>query len=139
MRNFCSISLGVLTMTASLATAQSGDAVVHQLPQDNSMIRVEQVAATDTAITGRVINLGDRRIERVELLANDTFLWTDDHHPGPQDPGGATHYTLPEPVPPHGSVLFRIARPLPSRSDGHFVTDVTIVQFVAQDAEHAAQ
>jgi hypothetical protein len=132
MRVLPSFLLSGLALTTALAFAQAGEPVTH-LSQDNSMLRVEEVTTTDTAVTGRVVNLSNQRIDRIELLVSDVFLWKNDHQPGSEDPGGATKFEVPDPIPAHGSATFRIPRTLPTRPDGRFMTDVTILRFTAQE------
>lgn len=128
MKRTLFLTMGACVLSGSLAAA-AHEETARQLPQDNSMIRVEQVESNDNAVTGRIVNLSDQKIVRVELVAADSFLWRNDHNPGPNDPGGATRFTVSDPIAPHATATFRIPRTLPDRTDGHFVTDVSVVTF----------
>ncbi len=67
----------------------------------------------------------------VKLMINYAWVWNDDFRPGDDSPGRTVYITAPAEIPPHGqgSFTYQPSPPLPSRTDGHFVSSVHIVGF----------
>jgi len=82
----------------------------------------------DGAVSGTLLNTSGHRLKEVRLLVRHDWLWRDEFHPGPDSPGTAGYYVVPQEIPPGGSVTFsyRPDPPLPRRSDGTFQTTVEV-------------
>lgn len=117
-------------MMAPAALATRLDKVPERVGDVSRYVAVQDVHVGDAAITGTIDNRSsDQKITKVALLISDRFLWTDEFSPGPEDPSRGRIATLDVVVPPGGSVPFRIdRRPLPHRTDGRFVTDVSPIR-----------
>jgi len=90
-------------------------------------VDVRDVRSGRDGVTGQVVNRTDSVLENVRVVVEDTFLWTNERHPGDMSPGSATTAIIPS-VPPHGAVNFTVERPEPSdRADGHFETKIQVV------------
>lgn len=83
------------------------------------------------AVTGVVTNQTDDVLREVRLLIQFTWLWADERNPGPVSPGRAFFYTIPQDIPPGGSVSFsyRPPEPLPERPDGRYQASAHVVGF----------
>jgi hypothetical protein len=92
---------------------------------------VRNVTAEDSTVSGVIVNKSGRPLRNVELLIHYGWLWDNEFSPGDDDPGWAAYYTLPEEIPPGGSVPFtyRSELPLPRRADGRFMPSVEVVGF----------
>ncbi len=94
-------------------------------------VSVRDVTAEDGTISGVVVNNSGRLLQNVELLIRYGWMWNNEFSPGDDEPSRAVYYTLPEEIPPGGSVPFtyRPELPLPHRADGRFITSVQVVGF----------
>jgi hypothetical protein len=95
--------------------------------QDVVSIR-DVVTQEDGTVTGVVVNTSNHTLRDVRLMIAHEWLWSNEFHPGTDDPGRAEAYVVPGDIPPGGQVRFSSpADPLPHRSDGHFRTRVDVV------------
>jgi hypothetical protein len=124
-------TIGFVTMTTMLglflaAPASSDPLVPHA--RLTSVVEVRDVSGDAASVSGRLVNLSDRILSNLQLSVSDTFLWTNEHHPGSNDPSQAGAYTLAQEIPPNGSAPFTVQRTtaLPTRSDGQFQTKVEV-------------
>lgn len=83
------------------------------------------------AMTGVVTNSGSRAVRDVRLLIRHVWLWKNERNPGPRsaNPGRSAYYVVDGEIPPNGEIRFRYAPspPLPSRTDGSFMTTAEVV------------
>jgi hypothetical protein len=103
----------------------------------NTVVEVRDVRGDAASVSGRLVNLSDRPVSNLKLSVNDTFVWTDERHPGSNDPSQAGTYTLALlEIPPNGSAPFAIQRTtaLPARSDGQFETQVQVMGLTQKPA-----
>jgi len=83
-----------------------------------------------STISGTVINNSDKTVRDVGFSIRQEWLWNDEHHPGPDNPGRTVPFTLHQEIPPHATAAFAIQiPPLAPRSDGRFVTTLEITGF----------
>jgi hypothetical protein len=101
-----------------------------------TVVEVRDVRGDAASVSGRLVNLSDRPVSNLKLSVNDTFVWTDERHPGSNDPSQAGTYTLALEIPPNGSAPFAIQRTtaLPARSDGQFETQVQVMGLTQKPA-----
>ena len=93
-------------------------------------VDVSDVAAHGDLVTGTVVNRSSKTLREVTLLVHRSFLWSDERHPGEDEPGRTITYTLPDAIPPHGNRDFAVdTHTQPTRSDGRFVTTVEVASF----------
>jgi hypothetical protein len=104
------------------------------VPEDRlaRYVQVRDVRMRDDTVTGTIVNTTDRRLQDVRLVIRHLWLWNNEMHPGDDDPSRADYYTVPGEIPPGGQVPFtyRMDRPLPSRSGGHFETQAQVASLV---------
>ena len=93
-----------------------------------SVVEVRDVSGDAASVSGRLVNLTGQTLSNLKLSVSDTFSWTNERHPGSNDPSQAGTYTLALEIPPNGSASFTVQRPaaLPARSDGRFQTAVEV-------------
>jgi hypothetical protein len=112
------------------------DVVRHEIvPSGNlaGVVRVSDVRIDDNEVRGVIQNLTADELRDVQLLVRDTFLWTNERHPGTDDPSRAQALLVPGPIPPHGSVAFTAPRsPLMERRDGSFESSVEVTAVTRQ-------
>jgi hypothetical protein len=111
----------------------AADPELTRIVQDtSSVLDIVDLAESDGAVRGRLLNRSNSTIKDIRLSVSHSFLWKNDHNPGPDDPSRATIVTLEQSVPPRGSIAFVVPTgPLPSRADGRFTTETQVLSFVA--------
>jgi hypothetical protein len=91
-------------------------------------VAIADVRRDPDALRGRLTNRSAATLSQIQLLATDAFLWTDERHPGPDDPGLSGTVTVPGPLAPGESLPFAVPLPpRPPRTDGTFVPRVTVL------------
>jgi len=105
-----------------------------RLAQD---VAIRDVRTDDSVVTGTVVNRSATTVRDVKVAIRHKWLWNNEMHPGTDDPSRADFVMVPGPIPPGGQqdFTYRLATPLPARSDGRFDTDVAVTSVVevAQD------
>lgn len=108
--------------------------ITEALVSDRDIARavvVRDVTVENGTVSGAVVNNSGRLLRDVKLQIRYDWLWNKEFTPGANSPSRAVYYSLPEEIPPGGSVPFtyRPELPLPHRTDGSFVTSVQVVGF----------
>ena len=86
------------TLLALVLLVAAGPGVADEIRPAGQLadtVAVENVRRDPDAIRGRIVNRSVFPVSTVELLGTDAFLWTDERHPGPDDPGLAGTVTVP--------------------------------------------
>jgi hypothetical protein len=93
------------------------------------LVAAEDVQSSAAGVSGKLVNRSNDTLLTVRLMVTDQFQWTQKRQPGVNDPGGEGQITVAGPIPPGASVPFHIQRTqlLPTRSDGTFKTDVSVL------------
>jgi hypothetical protein len=86
---------------------------------------------SDGSITGTVVNSSGVLIKDVELLVNHAWSWSDERHPGEDNPGRASFIRVPGEIATNGSLPFSYTPdpPLMNRGDGGFLTTAAVHSF----------
>jgi hypothetical protein len=130
------IKVGVaaaLILSLLLGRSAKGDLQTIVSGDDASrLVGLADVKVNDGTVSGVLVNKSPHPIREVELLIDHAWLWSDERHPGEDNPGRSEYYTVHGEIPPNGSVQFTYhpSPPLPHRTDGHFETTVQIVGLV---------
>ena len=105
-----------------------------RLAQD---VAIRDVRTSGGVVTGTVVNRSASTVRDVRLTIRRNWLWSDEFHPGTDDPSRADSITVPGPIPPGGQqdFTYRGASDLPDRPDGHFETDVAVASVVEVKAD----
>ena len=116
---FGSLLLGLILVSwPKLAFSQT----VASHEQAGSVLTIDQVTVQNGTVAGEIRNKSKNIIRDVQLFIRYTWLWTDERHPGKDDPGRAFYQTVAGEIAPGGSLPFKFtpSPPLPKRSDGKF-------------------
>ena len=91
-------------------------------------VAVRDVSESDGAVSGVVVNVSSQPVKDIELHITHEWLWKNEFHPGPDNPGRLGKVMLHDEIAPGGQARFsyRPDPPLPDRTDGHFVTKVDV-------------
>lgn len=82
-------------------------------------------------VSGEVVNSSKQALRDVELQILYSWRWTDEFHPGKDDPGRAEYVHLDKEIAPgqSGSFSHKPWPPLDNRRDGYFENSVKLVGF----------
>lgn len=123
-------SFTALVLACASTVTPAEQASIIAPPTMDNVVAVEIQSIDGSVIKGRLINRTPHRVAAPELMAKYDWLWHDDHHPGPDDPGWVTYTVLAQDLAPNASVPFTIdpGRRLPERNDGQFMTSVAVTR-----------
>jgi hypothetical protein len=95
------------------------------------VIEVENVNISPEKVSGVLANKSPHIVRDVELLIQNHWLWADEYNPGTDSPGRAEYVRLNQTIEPGKRVPFsyKPSPPLPTRTDGRFVTEVDLASF----------
>ena len=95
------------------------------------VVSVRGVTVREGDVSGDLINKSRGLVRDVQLQIKYRWLWNDEFHPGQDDPGRTVYYTVEKEIPPGQSIGFayKPAPPLPSRTDGVFITSVSVAGY----------
>jgi hypothetical protein len=91
------------------------------------VIGFSNVTSQNGVVTGTVVNRGRYELRDVELLIRHVWVWDDDRHPGPVNPGTVSSLTVAGPIKVGGEAPFSFQLPsgdAVSTTPGHFTTAV---------------
>ncbi len=119
----------VLSITTMAATAEQ--TVVVAGNDVSRIATLRNVSIKNGEVSGELVNNSSDTLRDVVVEIRYTWLWTDEFHPGKDDPGRTVYYTAAKEIPPGGSARFEYkpSPPLPERRDGSFVIDVKVAGF----------
>ena len=96
-------------------------------------VEIRNVRYDAGTVAGELANHTADEVRNVRVLMTDTFLWTDERHPGPDDPSRGRAVTVAGPIAPGATLAFSESLgPRPDRHDGHFVLRVTLLGLAQQ-------
>lgn len=124
----------VLLIFSIAATAAFWSSPFGKLEDPAAASKLELVGLAihnDGSIDGAVANRSDTAIDDVDLVVSHTFSWSDERHPGEDDPGRASHVRVAGVIASQASLSFSYVPvpSLPARSDGSFTTTVAVQSF----------
>lgn len=122
-----------LAATVSTASAQNGDpAKLLNHRELNALIDVRDLkTAPDGTVTATLVNNASTIMRDVKLLVRYAWVWKNERHPGEDGPGRSLYVPVSGDIAAKASVPFSYtpSPPLPSRTDGNFVTTVSVQSF----------
>jgi len=97
--------------------------------QAGSVLAIDKVTVQDGTIAGEIRNMSKNTVRDVQLSVIYNWLWTDERHPGKDNPGAAFYPTLAGEIAPGGSMPFKFtpSPPLAKRTDGKFETPTVAI------------
>lgn len=125
-RHLLPVMMGV-TLLAGSAQAQtildSNDAA--------KAVELRNIQFSNNVITGEVINKSPHVVRNVEILLQYHWLWKNEMRPEDDSPGRSFPVTLERDLLPGQSVsfAFKPEPPLPSRTDGQYMPEVSLAGF----------
>lgn len=95
------------------------------------VVTIDKLAVQNGTVSGEVRNVSANTLRDVQLFIRYTWLWDDEFHPGNDDPGTSSIYTLQKEIPPGGRLPFTFlpSPPLPKAPAGRFVASVSVAGF----------
>jgi hypothetical protein len=117
--------LALLIARAGVATDDPVD------PNAVRLVTAQNVALQGDTVSGVVANNSPHAVRDVQMQITYVWLWTNERHPGTDNPGRTDSYTLPGEIAAGKSQPFsyRPQSPPPTRDDGHFEPKVSVVGF----------
>ena len=130
-------SMVIFTFAARMAHGQTVLA-----PQEAArIIRIQDLKATPSLISGVIVNNSPHIVRDIELLIEYHWLWANEFKPGVESPGRVVTFKLDKELKPGQSTDFRYTpdAPLSARNDGQYDPEVTVASFttVISDATAA--
>jgi hypothetical protein len=129
------LRLGCLAVALALAypafgESPAGNIVSGQAAASKLELRGLEVGS-DGSITGTVVNSSGIRIKDVVLLVTHAWSWSDERHPGEDNPGRASYVRVPGEIAANRSLPFSYTPdpPLMNRKEGRFVTTAAVHSF----------
>ena len=115
----------ILALWPRVGTAQT----VATREQAESVLAIDNVTVQDGTVTGQIRNQTKNTVRDVQLSVIYSWLWTDERHPGKDNPGAAFYPTLAGEIAPGGSMPFKFtpSPPLAKRTDGEFETPTVAI------------
>lgn len=137
--------LCVSVALSSLGLIASGNATANDVVVVNELadVKIQNVQFTDGAVRGTLVNDSDRRIEDLTVRVTYSWRWADEYNPGDSPPGWSTTVPVSGTLAPGEAREFELAansgrgEAPPSRPDGHFATDVSVVGYTVYDGVNA--
>lgn len=119
-----SVGLVILPETATSATPQIADTA-------DQVVSLKNVTAKEDEVAGEVVNISQQTLRDVQLRILYSWRWSNEFHPGTDDPGRAVYQTIDREIPPGQSARFsyKPSPPFPTRKDGYFEITVKVVGF----------
>jgi hypothetical protein len=116
--------LPVLFLAFSV-TASTADELDPALAEQ---VVVQNLTLRGDLLTGTIVNHSSRAVRGIQLQITYGWLWSDERHPGADNPGRTEMTVLTAEIPAGGSAPFsyRPSTPLPVRTDGQFVPAVRV-------------
>ena len=136
----CAIAAFTLASYGLARSASAAEEVISP-QQAADTVTTTGIQVHGGVVSGRVVNHTDTTLRNVKVMVDHAWLWSNERHPGMNDPSRTDFYTVPQAIPPHGSMAFeyRATPPLPQRSDGHFDTVVKVDAFTQLGTQQASR
>jgi hypothetical protein len=131
IRGFVLFASGVFFMALTLPVRIAISATLLSADTAAEVVGIRGTTIREGDVSGDLINKSRGLVRDVQLQITYTWLWNDEFHPGKDDPGRTVYYTVEKEIPPGLSVGFayKPSPPLPSRTDGVFITTVSVAGY----------
>lgn len=129
-RQIFTMTVAIVLLSACAAQAQSE--TVTTKGDLTGKVDLRDVRAQDGVVTGMVVNRSSNPLRDVQLLVRHAWVWDDDRHPGPINPGTSSYITVAGPISAGGEAPFSFRMPSSggeAGAPGHFTTAVEAVGF----------
>ncbi len=118
------IALVITPETVTSATPQIADTA-------DQVVGLRNVTAKEDEVAEEVVNISQQTLRDIQLRILYSWRWSNEFHPGADDPGRAVYQTIDREIPPGQSARFNYkpSPPFPTRKDGYFEITVKVVGF----------
>jgi hypothetical protein len=125
--SICGALLGICILPLHSAFATAAIVPASEAAQT---IVINDLRVQEGSVSGTIVNKSPATVHGVELLLRQTWLWTNERHPGTDSPGRTLPFTLGGDVAPNASAPFTFqVPPLAQRSEGRFVRTMEVTGF----------
>jgi len=100
------------------------------VPDVRQIVEVRDVRVQADQVSGVLVNLSSKAVSHVQLEVTQSWLWTNERHPGENEnnPERAVVHLVPSEISPGGHLPFTFQTEAPpQRTDGRFETSVTVL------------
>ena len=120
--------IGFMLMSAS-ATASAQTVI--SANQSDEIIEVRNLTSNDSVVSGEIVNRSRREVRNVELLIRQMWRWKNEFHPGSEDLGTGSYYTVERTIPAGATIPFTYRQRAAStaRTDGQYEIAVSVAGF----------
>ena len=124
------LATAAFALVTTVATA-ANDITVLEGNDVSRFVTLRNLSIKNGEVAGEVVNNSRDTLRDVVLEIKYSWRWTNEFHPGKDDPGRTVYYSAAKEIPPEGSARFdyQPSPPLPERRDGSFVIDVKVAGF----------
>jgi hypothetical protein len=121
----------VLSLAVIICAQSTFSQALRSKEEIGRIVAIENLAVQNGTVSGEAHNNSANTLRDVQLFIRYTWLWDNEFHPGSEDPGTSSIYTLPEEIPPGGRLPFTFSPspPLPKVPGGQFVSSVSVAGF----------
>ena len=74
-------------------------------------VGVRDVSLSGDVVSGTLVNRSSREVRDIGVLVTRAWLWRDEQHPGPINPGGTYAFKVPGPIAQGATTPFRFELP----------------------------
>jgi len=126
----CRTLLIGLTLVLASASASAAQPLV-SVKQSAESIEVRNLEFRDSVVSGEIVNRSRRDVRNVELLVRHIWHWKNEFHPGSDEVGTASYYTVEKTIPAGAAIPFTYRQGTTStvRTDGQYETAVSVAGF----------
>ena len=114
-----------------LASASASAQTVVSAKQSSESIEIRNLTFHDSVVSGEIVNRSRREVRSVELLIRYIWHWKNEFHPGSDELGTASYYTVERTLPIGAAIPFTYRQSATStvRTDGQYETVVSVAGF----------
>ena len=117
----------VLVFSPLIAAAQLATTSEHS----EKTLTISDVRVTENRLLGEITNNSENKVQDISLMVQHMWRWKDGYNPKIEAPVNAALFKLQKDLVPGETATFSymVSLPTDNRSDGHFVTDVSVAGF----------
>ncbi len=129
------VCCAALLLATGATAALAADAPTVVPEQQLERVSVRDVQLEGDGVRALVVNQSEQRLEDLTLRVSYQWRWSDEFHPGSDNPGFSDTLQMETPLAPgeQREVRYDPPQALPERSDGSFSPQVSVVSFTAYE------
>jgi len=128
-----SLLLAAAAMLAPPAPSSRADEALLSSEDINRTIGLENLSVQNDRIAGVIVNRSNAKVRDVKLRFVYSWLWSDEHRQGSDDPSFAAIEIVHDEIAPQGNATFGYSYPAATvvRGDGRFLVEVRVIGYSA--------